>query len=344
MPPTVTDLAENNPLSLMRLAAASTFLDAIDGVEGWLLPTTALAMIEVLWAQERLGALGDIAEIGGWDDKSLLALAAGARPGDRLLVIGAVPRGTGCQSMPRADLALFFPGVQPVIVEASSASLVNDTSARGTLRFLSIGGGHARAHSPDDLRLADARLTEQGVCWLDVFKGAGSVTDSITRAHLDSAPELQPLALFPGKLMLARPSMAETWRTQLRNLFARAIDRQDVELHRVHIDLYKEVWPELAPALRISDLLSRSAAERRISEAEAALSAYTASAAAAERRASVAEAALPAAERRALEAEAAFSATELRALEAETALLACKTSTSWRITSPLRVLAAALRR
>jgi hypothetical protein len=338
MPPTMTDLAENSPLSLTRLASALTYLDAIDRVEGSLLPTTALAMIEVLWAQERLGALGDIGEIGGWRGKSFLALAAGARPGDRLVAIGpvdarpdldATPHGTGNRSALLEELALFFPGVQLVILQASSPTLVNDTSAVGVFRFLSIDNGHA--HSPDDLRLADASLTEQGVCWLD---DGFNESFSVTSAYLDAAPGLQPVALFPGKLVLVRPSMAEIWRTQFRGLFARAIERQDVELHCVHIDLYKDAWSELASALRAS--LLRSAAERRALEAESAVSAYVGSAATAERRALVAEAALSAAETRALEAER-------RALVAEGALSAFQASTSWRITSPFRALATVLR-
>jgi len=56
----MTGVTTNPPLSLTRMAAALRYLDAI---EGWLLPTTALAMIEVLWEQERLGAVGDIAEM-----------------------------------------------------------------------------------------------------------------------------------------------------------------------------------------------------------------------------------------------------------------------------------------
>jgi len=59
----MTGVTTNPPLSLTRMAAALRYLDALDEIEGWLLPTTALAMIEVLWEQERLGAVGDIAEM-----------------------------------------------------------------------------------------------------------------------------------------------------------------------------------------------------------------------------------------------------------------------------------------
>jgi hypothetical protein len=42
----MVDLTENLPLSITRLASALTYLASIDGIEGWLSSTTALAMIE----------------------------------------------------------------------------------------------------------------------------------------------------------------------------------------------------------------------------------------------------------------------------------------------------------
>ena len=212
----VTNLAQNVPLSLARMAAALTYLDALDQIEGWLLPTTALAMIEALWAQERRGYAGDIAEIGVWQGKSFLALAAGARPGERLVAIDpfdagdptaqrpdldVTPYGAGYKGAFLANLSRFFPAVQPEIIEASSGALANDRSPLGKLRFLSIDGGHSRAQTLIDLRIADACLTEQGLCWLDdVFNPAWPGVVSGLFAYLDSGPGLQPLVLFPNKL------------------------------------------------------------------------------------------------------------------------------------------------
>jgi Methyltransferase domain len=323
----VTNSAQNVPLSLARMAAALTYLDALDQIEGWLLPTTALAMIEALWAQERRGYAGDIAEIGVWQGKSFLALAAGARPGERLVAIDpfdagdptaqrpdldVTPYGAGYKGAFLANLSRFFPAVQPEIIEASSGALANDRSPLGKLRFLSIDGGHSRAQTLIDLRIADACLTEQGLCWLDdVFNPAWPGVVSGLFAYLDSGPGLQPLVLFPNKLVLVRPAMAETWRTEFRALFAGAISREGVELHRFAIDVYDEAWSKFSSALRPVESAAARAAEQRA----AALSACQARAANAEHRAAAAEA----------------------------ALLACQTSTSWRVTSPLRLLGHLLR-
>src|SRR5689334_12708592 len=83
------DIAGANPLplSLLRLGQAFHYLEHLEHIEGWLSPTTAMVIIETLWAQEQLAVSGDIAEIGVFRGKSFLALAAGARPGDRLTAI-----------------------------------------------------------------------------------------------------------------------------------------------------------------------------------------------------------------------------------------------------------------
>lgn len=75
------------PASLARSARAHRYVDSLGRIDGWLNETTALAIIEILWLQERSAITGDLAEIGVFRGKSFLALAAGAAPADRLLAI-----------------------------------------------------------------------------------------------------------------------------------------------------------------------------------------------------------------------------------------------------------------
>jgi hypothetical protein len=312
------------------------YLDSLDEVEGWLSPTTGLAMMETMWEQERRGALGDIAEIGVWHGKSFLALAAGARPGERLVAIDlfdvgdpeaqrpdldVVPYGTGIKAAFLANMAKFFPGAQTEVIEASSTSFANDQSALGTLRILSIDGGHSREQTLNDLRLADACLIEQGVCWLDdIFNAAWPGVISGLFDFLNGATQLQPVAIFPNKVVLSRPGMAESWRTLFRSLFTPALGREGVELQRFLVDVYDEAWPRIAPALRAADI---AVAEERASAAEAALSACRESASS---------------------LDAARCSAEQRASAAEAELSAFRESTSWRVTSPMRSMATAWRR
>jgi hypothetical protein len=74
-------------VSLVRAARAFRCVDSLPKIGGGLNETTALAIIEALWLQERAGFTGDLAEIGVFQGKSFVALAAGARAGERLFAV-----------------------------------------------------------------------------------------------------------------------------------------------------------------------------------------------------------------------------------------------------------------
>ena len=322
--------------SLVRAAAALHYLDQIGTIEGWLSPTTALAMIETAWAQERAGIGGDSAEIGVFRGKSFLALVAGARPEERLIAIDlfdagdpaaerpeqdVAPYGSGNRAAFLANLARFFPGVAPVLIEGSSVAMRGQEAAAGLagLRVLSVDGGHTRALTLNDLHIADTALGPRGICWLDdVLNPHWTGVLSGLFAFLDAAPGLVPVALFPNKLALCRPAAAGFYRDTWRRLFGAGLEREETEFHTAPIDVYGECWPGVAAALAIPHRGLAAAAEA----ASDARRAAEASAAAAEARAATADAAA----RAAAEVAAAYAA-----------------STSWRITAPLRALAAGLR-
>jgi Methyltransferase domain len=318
-------------VSLARAAAALDYLERLDTIEGWLLPDTALAMIETLWLQERAGIAGDVAEIGVFRGKSFLALAAGARPGERLIAIDlfdagdpaaerpeqdVAPYGTGNRAAFLANLARFFPGTRPEVIEGSSLALRGQEAAAGLagLRMLSIDGGHTRAMTLNDLAIADVALGAEGVCWLDdVLNAHWTGVISGLFAFLETAPGLTPVALFPNKLVLCRPGAASFYRAGFRALFPRALERERIELHAAEIDVYGARWPEVSASLRIPHRPLIAAGE-------------------------AAEAARHAAEARADAAEALAAAADLRARDAAAAVAAYTASTSWRITAPLRAL------
>ncbi len=313
-------------VAVARIAAALGYLDRLDSIEGWLVPTTALAIIETLWMQERAGIAGDVAEIGVYRGKSFLALAAGARGGERLIAIDlfdagdpAAERveydvaayGSGNRAVFLANLARFFPSARAELIEGSSRLLRGAEAASGLagLRMLSVDGGHTRALTENDLHIADAALGAQGVCWLDdVLNPHWTGVVSGLFAFLAAAPGLVPVALFPNKLVLCRPSAYDFYRDGFRARFGLALEREGIELHAGTIDVYGEHWPAVSAPLRASDVAR-------------------------------AEASVAAAEARALVAEARAAAAEARAHEATQAAGAYAASTSWRLTAPLRTLA-----
>src|SRR4051812_40146775 len=146
------------PASLVRSAEALHYLENLHRIGGWLYQTTALAIIETLWLQERCGITGNLAEIGVFQGKSALALAAGARTSETILAVDVFDSidvaserpdydgayGQGNQAKFMANLTEFFPQAKVVTLVRSSADLRGREREFGLLglRFLSIDGGH----------------------------------------------------------------------------------------------------------------------------------------------------------------------------------------------------------
>nr|MBW4093344.1 class I SAM-dependent methyltransferase [Pseudomonadota bacterium] len=251
-----------------RIAAALDYLDRLDSIEGWLSPTTALAIIETLWMQERAGIAGDLAEIGVYRGKSFLALAAGARAGERLFAIdlfdagdSAAERadydvaayGSGNRAVFLSNLARFFPAARVEVIEGSSRRLRGTEAATGLagLRMISIDGGHTRALTENDLHIADAVLGPYGVCWLDdVLNPHWTGVVSGLFAFLATAPGLVPVALVPNKLALCRPAACAFYRDGFRSRFGLALEREGIELQDGTIDVFGDRWPEVSAPLR----------------------------------------------------------------------------------------------
>ena len=298
-------------LSLARPLRALDYLLRMDEVHGWLMPTTALAMLETCFFQEAAGTTGGLAEIGIHHGKSFLVLAAAARPDETLYAIDVFERqdqnvdrsGQGDRDIFLAHVARFFPGVRPAIIARSSADLAGREAEFGLagLRFLSIDGGHTAALTLNDLRIADACLAPAGACCLDdLFNPHWTGVVSGLFAFLATAPGLVPYALLPNKLLLCRPAHAERYRTHLRVVLDHALERTGQEFAGAVIDVYGERWPQ------VSATLAALAAQVRPAPAVAGPS-------------SPGEA-------------------------AERALAAMRASTSWRITQPVRAAARLLGR
>jgi hypothetical protein len=248
-------------LSRDRAQRALDYLTHMDDVHGWLMPTTALGIVETLLFQEDTGVAGGLAEIGIHHGKSFLALAAAARQDEKLHAIDVFEQqekntdrsGWGDRDTFLAHVARFFPGVQPIVVAHSSADIAGHEAefGLGGLRFLSIDGGHTAALTLNDLRIADACLGDAGACCLDdVFNPRWTGVVSGLFAFLATAPRLVPYAFLPNKLFLCRPGQVGQYRAHLRDVLAHALERTGQEFGAAEIDVYRERWPQLSASLR----------------------------------------------------------------------------------------------
>jgi len=316
------------PASLVRSAEALHYLENLHRIDGWLYQTTALAIIETLWLQERYGITGNLAEIGVFQGKSFLALAAGARASETILAIDVFDStdvvserpnydaayGQGNQAKFMANLTEFFPRAKVVTIVRSSTDLRGHEREFGLmgLRFLSIDGGHTRQLTVNDLQIADACLADDGVCCLDdVFNVHWTGVISGLFEFLQSGPGLVPVAMFPNKLFLGRPARSGFYASQFRALFAHALERERLELHQAEIDVFGDRWPEIGGTLR--------AIASRTAEAQAAEAAARATQA----------------EMRALKAEGQVAEATARAERAERKLAKRRARASW-VPGPLK--------
>lgn len=244
-----------------RTVSALRYINAVDDVHGWLHFTTAIGFLELLWQQEERGASGQgIAEIGIHHGKSFLVLVAGARPDERLFAIDLFERqdlnvdhsGEGNRKILLDHLANFFPDAAVELIASPSDQLWSRIPEIGLngIRFFSIDGGHTRALTLNDLRLADTVLSEDGICALDdVFNTHWTGVVSGLSDYLRSGGRLVPFAFLPNKLMLCRSAQSASYTAHLRAALPTALEKRGCEFFDWTIDIYGERVGTLSPRL-----------------------------------------------------------------------------------------------
>ena len=340
--------------SLPRLAAAYRYLYYSDRVDGWMYQTTALAMMELIWLQEEAGLAGNIAEIGVHHGCSALALVAAARPDESLIAIDLFDRqelntddsGKGSLAAFQRHLRYLFPRAPVRTIAKSSVELHGAEKEHGLsdLRFFSIDGGHTLALTLNDLEIADASLAPHGIAVLDdVFNASWPGVISGLFTFLTRGPALVPFAIFPNKVLLCRPPLAQFYRNGCRDVFTYALERKDVELQDHRVDVYVDRWPHLTRRLADPAVAAAAAADvRAIDESGLPIKrhmiARPGDTAHALSQLAYLQGLLAREERHTEVLQNTVETAKLETREAKRQLAALRASTSWRLTAPLRWL------
>lgn len=190
----------------------------IDDVEGWLRPDAIPILLTIADEQERRDIRGGVAEIGVHHGKLLLLLALLARPEEGVVAVDLFERqhlnrdssGRGDLGILRANLARVLPEPDLVAIVAADSTELRGRdlveAADGSLRLVSVDGGHTEEVVRHDLATAAEALRPGGVVLLDDFfnpRFPGVAAGAMRFLLQGPGPTLVPFATGGDKLWLA---------------------------------------------------------------------------------------------------------------------------------------------
>ena len=209
-------------------------------VDGWLEDTSALVTAHLLEAQTKMDLRGNMLEIGVHHGRYFLVLATALEDQEYAVAVdvfddqskNTTASGRGNWSVFIQNVARFAPLARVHVVNADSSTLGHDFVARfHGMRCVSIDGGHDRATTCSDLRLAERLMVDGGIVALDdIYRPDWSgVTAGLAR-YFHQGGQLVPMAFIPNKLLLTTSgAIAETYREILRTNFGEYCDRHHPE-------------------------------------------------------------------------------------------------------------------
>ena len=187
-------------------------------VDGWL-DDGVLDMMKVIGAfQTASSVVGNIAEIGVYHGRFLIALAHLGRPGELCLGIDVFAdqaknldhSGAGDAQKLRQNLQAYAPTeLRYQLIQADSLSLtlrerVEINVQFGPFRLFSVDGGHTRQHALNDLLLAQDLLAPGGVIWVDDYYNRHwpGVAEGVGRFFTGHDARVAPFMFGHNKLCL----------------------------------------------------------------------------------------------------------------------------------------------
>ncbi len=192
--------------------------DGFPQVEGWVVKELLDDLKCIARAQDDAKFVGNMAEIGVFRGKLLIALAHLARDGERCVAIDIFEdqykniddSGPGSLALLRENFERHAPdGCELVTIKADSLSMTLDQRVaiardHGPFRLFSIDGGHTVQHALNDLLTAQDMLADGGVVLLDDFfhRHWPGVTEAVGLFYSRYVPRVAPFLHAHNKLFL----------------------------------------------------------------------------------------------------------------------------------------------
>ncbi|HEY1133803.1 MAG TPA: class I SAM-dependent methyltransferase [Nocardioides sp.] len=307
--------------------------EGLGAVTGWFETESAEVIAALLLHQARTGVTGDVAEIGVHHGKSFLLLANGILDGERAVALDVFDdqhlnvdqSGKGDRAVFEQNLAAWADPAAVTVLQASSTDVepADAASTFGNVRLFSVDGGHTAAITAHDLRLAEACIVPDGVVVLDdILNPAWLGVLTGLRDYIAEGGKLRAFATSANKLYLAFPAAAPSYVEHLRVAMADLLGKRDVEFFDAQVDVYGMGSPRRNRA--------RAAARKDAEKAVLATERF--------------DATIGALESRLAELETALADARRGRAEAERRVRALTSSTSWRVTGPVRLASRVARR
>jgi hypothetical protein len=219
-------------------STAERYLERMSGVEGWLDAFSGRAILELSRYQSEIGARGAVAEIGVHHGRLFLVLYLSTRRDERAIAIDVFgQQHLNVDKSGRGDKEIFLRHVDRiagsrdglVVIEDSSLNLGAESLAgrHGRIRLFSIDGAHTEEATTNDLRLAEAAMTDEGVVVIDdCFNEYWPEVSWALAKYLLGGNALLPFAITPGKVLLCHAQMKPRYQAMLRERFAQRVDKQ----------------------------------------------------------------------------------------------------------------------
>ncbi len=219
-------------------------------VEGWLAPTSAAIIAYLGLTQTAAGLRGDVCEIGVHHGKLFLMLANLIAENEAAYAVDVFSdqhknidkSGCGNRAVFEAHLRAYAPQAPVNIIQESSLDLDGSDFGNLEFRLFSIDGGHTAKITEHDLRLAQSCILPGGIVIADDILSPHwlGVVTGVAR-FLARDAHLVPFAVSSNKLYFTTDTKsAEKYRDGLRKTFPLALEKTDIEFFDGAVDCYGE--------------------------------------------------------------------------------------------------------
>lgn len=194
-------------------------------VDGWLDPFSAVVIADLPAHQAAIGARGGIAEIGVHHGKLFLLAYLALRTDELGVAVDVFERqelnvdrsGAGNRECFVANVRRHAGDDRNLRIIARSSLDVRPADIReaiGACRFFSVDGGHTEECTLNDIRLADASLSEAGIVVVDDYFNARwpEVSVGIARYMVTPDRALAPFLITPNKIFFCRAGLSASYR------------------------------------------------------------------------------------------------------------------------------------